>query len=45
MRQRQGNHETAAQVRRVPLNEFLETLNKAVAIAESDNGANVQGSD
>ena len=37
--------ETAAWVHRVPLDEFLETLNEAVAIAESDNGTDVQRSD
>ena len=37
--------ETAARVHRVPLDEFLETLNEAVAIAESDNGTDVQRSD
>jgi hypothetical protein len=31
--------ERAARIHRVPLDEFLETLNKAVAIAEADNGA------
>lgn len=29
--------ERAARVHRVPLDEFLETLNKAVAIADADN--------
>ena len=31
--------ERAARIHRVPLDEFLETLNQAVAIAEADNGA------
>ena len=30
--------ERAARIHRVPLDEFLETLNKAVAIAEADDG-------
>jgi hypothetical protein len=37
--------ETAARVHRVPLDEFLETLNKAVAIAETGDGTDVQQSD
>ena len=37
--------ETAARVHRVPLDEFLETLNNAVAIAEVDDGPDIQQSD
>ena len=37
--------ETAARIHRVPLDEFLETLNKAVTIAEADAGTDRQQSD
>ncbi len=31
--------ETAARIHRVPLDEFLDKLRKAVAVAEADDGA------